>query len=83
MSLQALASMCIRHRDLKLVPDVVRPHVVATIHMNLLHRLRPTVVPTDRLTVSGDEPDTRVYRKRKHAAISRRDVTFAEYFVEE
>ena len=40
----------------------------------------PTVAPTDRLTVTGREPDSRVYGKRKHAAISRADVTYAEYF---
>jgi len=38
------------------------------------------VTPTDRLTVTGLEPDTRVYGKRKYAAISRADVSYAEYF---
>jgi len=47
---------------------------------SLLARLRPTVTPTDRLTVTGREPDSRVYAKRKHTAISRADVTYAEYF---
>ena len=80
MSLQALASMALHHRQLRQVPDVVRPHVVATIYTSLLARLRPTVTPTDRLTVTGLEPDTRVYGKRKYAAISRADVSYAEYF---
>ena len=80
MSLQALASMALHHRQLRQVPDVVRPHVVATIYTSLLARLRPTVTPTDRLTVTGREPDSRVYAKRKHTAISRADVTYAEYF---
>ena len=74
MSLQALASMALHHRQLRHVPDVVRPHVVATIYTSLLARLLPTVAPTDRLTVTALEPDGRVYGKRKHAAISRADV---------
>ena len=74
MSLQALASMALHHRQLRDVPDVVRPHVVATIYTSLLARLLPTVAPTDRLTVTALEPDTRVYGKRKYAAISRADV---------
>ena len=72
--------MALHHRELRLLPDAVRPHVVATIYSNLLDRLRPTLTPTDRLTVTGTEPDTRVYRKRKHVAISRADVTYSEFF---
>lgn len=79
-SLQSMASMALHHRQLRLVPDVIRPHVVATIYSNLLARLRPTLTPTDRLTVTGRESDSRVYGKRKHAAISRADVTYSEYF---
>ena len=75
-SLQALACMALHHRQLRLLPDVVRPHVVATIYSSLLQRLRPMVIPTDRLTVTGTEPDSRVYRKRKASAISRGAVIY-------
>jgi len=77
MSLQALASMALHHRELRLLPDILRPHVVATITSTLLERLRPMVFPTDRLSVSGME--RRVYRKRKHAAISRSAVVYFQH----
>ena len=80
-SLQQRAALKLDHRQYKLLPEILRPHVVQTICASLLCRLRPNLIIPDRLTITGEEPDTRVYgQKRKYSDISRAEVTFTEFF---
>ena len=82
-SLQQLAALKVNHREYQLLPPILRPHVVQTVYVSLLCRLRPNLIIPDRLTITGKEPDTRVYgQKRKYSDISRADVTYTEFFGE-
>ena len=80
-SLQQLVCLKLNHREYKFLPDILKPHVTQTVLASLLSRLRPQLSFPDRLTVTGEELDTRVYgQKRKFSAISRSEVKYDEFF---
>ena len=82
-SLQSLACLALTPMDLARVPAMFRPHVVASLQTCRRGRLRQRVQPTDFFTITGRETSTKRYGKRKLADISRAEVSFANYFMDE